>query len=259
MKNIKAVFFDVDGTLVSFNTHKIPESTLQSIMKLREKGIKVFIATGRNYEAAAKFKELEVDGYVTINGGYCIMSEGKVIHKVFVDEKDKKALFEFQKSNPFPCIVMAENSTYVNYFNNDVEFFVNLLDFPELQVKSLDNMLTDNILQFVLFTPESNDEKMSQILSHCDSQRWHPVFVDYVTAGSNKGVGIKITAQYFGINLEETMVFGDGSNDISMLKAAEIGIAMGNAPDNVKAEADYVTDSVDDDGVMKALQHFGLI
>ena len=62
-----------------------------------------------------------------------------------------------------------------------------------------------------------------------------------------------------GLKREEIMAFGDGENDIDMLKFAGIGVAMGNASDEVKAAADYVTDSVDADGIAKALKHFGLI
>ena len=64
---------------------------------------------------------------------------------------------------------------------------------------------------------------------------------------------------YFGISLEESMAFGDGGNDIPMLKHVGIGVAMGNAEDEVKQAADYVTDSVDENGIEKALWHFGVI
>jgi len=64
---------------------------------------------------------------------------------------------------------------------------------------------------------------------------------------------------YFGISLEESMAFGDGGNDVLMLKHVGIGVVMGNAEDEVKLAADYVTDSVDEDGIEKALRHFGVI
>ena len=66
-------------------------------------------------------------------------------------------------------------------------------------------------------------------------------------------------ARHFGLDISETMAFGDGGNDISIIRRAGTGVAMGNAGDNVKAAADYVTTSVDDDGVMNALVHFGVI
>ena len=97
------------------------------------------------------------------------------------------------------------------------------------------------------------------IMSGCEATRWYPSFTDVVPAGSSKRIGIDKVIEYFGISLNETMAFGDGGNDIAMLKHAGIGIALGNADDEVKNSADYVTTSVDDDGVVNALKHFGLM
>ena len=66
-------------------------------------------------------------------------------------------------------------------------------------------------------------------------------------------------ADYLGLNIDETMAFGEGGNDISIIKKAGIGVAMGNAGDNLKEVADYITTSVDEDGVKNALAHFGVI
>ena len=76
---IKAVFFDIDGTLVSFKTHQVPESALRAIKRLRERGVKVFIATGRLLSLTGVVKDVEVDGYITVNGSYCITADGEVI------------------------------------------------------------------------------------------------------------------------------------------------------------------------------------
>ena len=89
--------------------------------------------------------------------------------------------------------------------------------------------------------------------------RWHPAFVDITTKGCTKQQGIDEIIRHFGISLDETMAFGDGGNDISMIQHAAIGVAMGNALDSVKAVADYITDSVDEDGIANALKHFGVI
>ena len=89
--------------------------------------------------------------------------------------------------------------------------------------------------------------------------RWHPAFVDVTAKGNTKQNGIDQIIRHFGIKLEETMAFGDGGNDISMLRHAGIGVAMGNANDNVKAVADYVTTSVDEDGIAHALEQFKII
>ena len=91
-------------------------------------------------------------------------------------------------------------------------------------------------------------------LTHCEMGRWHPAFVDVTARGNTKQRGIDEIIRHFGIRLEDTIAFGDGGNDISMLRHAGIGIAMGNARDEVKAAARYVTDTVDEDGIAKAIQ-----
>ena len=73
MKNkIKAVFFDIDGTLVSFRTHDVPASAREAIARLRSRGIKVFIATGRLLRHTNVVRDIEFDGYITVNGSYCL-------------------------------------------------------------------------------------------------------------------------------------------------------------------------------------------
>lgn len=89
--------------------------------------------------------------------------------------------------------------------------------------------------------------------------RWCDTFADILPAGGGKPAGLAAMLDHLGLRREESIAFGDGGNDISMLEYAGVGVAMGNALPAVKAAADYVADSVDADGVEKALQHFGLI
>ena len=93
----------------------------------------------------------------------------------------------------------------------------------------------------------------------CRAVRWNKLFVDVIPSDGGKGVGIKKMIDYLGISQEETMAFGDGGNDIEMLEFVKIGVAMGNAGDNVKKSADYVTENVDDEGIYKALKKFEII
>ena len=101
---IKAVFFDIDGTLVSFKTHRVPDSTKRAIAILRAKGIRVFIASGRQLLAINNLEDLQFDGYVTLNGGYCIVGE-KVIYKHSMPSEDMVSLVRYmEEQESFPCI-----------------------------------------------------------------------------------------------------------------------------------------------------------
>ena len=91
------------------------------------------------------------------------------------------------------------------------------------------------------------------------STRWNPEFTDLTSKYADKGQGLVSMAEYLGLNISETMAFGDGGNDIPIIRRAGVGVAMGNADENVKQVADYVTDTVDDNGVYNALKHFNVI
>ena len=108
------------------------------------------------------------------------------------------------------------------------------------------------------FVGPEQERTLMDSLPHCDSTRWNPYFIDVVPAGGSKRLGIDAMIRAHGIDLAETMAFGDGQNDIEMLRHAGIGVAMGNAADEVKRAADYVTTGVDRAGIAKALRHFGL-
>lgn len=100
---------------------------------------------------------------------------------------------------------------------------------------------------------------MRELMPDCVSMRWHPLFTDVIAAGVSKSIGIDKVLAYEGLSLEDAMAFGDGGNDLSMIQHVPYGVAMGNACDELKAIANYVTDDVDHDGIAKALYHFGLI
>ena len=258
---IKAVLFDIDGTLVSFNTHKVPQSTIQALDELKKKGIKVFISTGRQYGSIDNLGDLQFDGYITLNGGYCMAGTDKVIYKHSIAEEDIDALLEYEKEKgTFPCSFVTDEGIFLNYKDDKVEEVFRLINFPEPPKQPLQYMKGRTVYQLLaFFGPGEEDNSVMTVLRHCESTRWNPLFADIIPAGSNKGVGVDKIIEYFGISLDETMAFGDGGNDILMLQHVGIGVAMGNAGDEVKKKADYVTASVDEDGVYKALKHFNAI
>ncbi|MDR0394440.1 MAG: HAD hydrolase family protein, partial [Tannerella sp.] len=109
------------------------------------------------------------------------------------------------------------------------------------------------------FFPIEREPEIMKNLPGCTATRWYPTFADIVAHGVDKSVGLEKIGEFFGFGPHEMMALGDGGNDISMLKYAGVGVAMGNAGEEVKRAADYVTTSVDDDGVGNALRHFGVI
>lgn len=262
MCSIKAVFFDIDGTLVSFKTHCIPESTLQAVAELRRKGIKVYIATGRPLPFIDNLGSLEYDGMITVTGAHCFTREGHIIyhHPISSDNVSRVAQYHEAHRDAYPVIVVAEDDLFATSLNADVRDVMQLLDIPLPSVKPMSHALDKTVLQLIsFFRSDREDYFMSHLMPDCVSMRWHPYFTDVIAKGVSKSVGIDRVLEYEGIRLEEAMAFGDGGNDMAMIKHVPYGIAMGNACDELKAVACHVTSDVDHDGIAVALRRYGLI
>lgn len=257
---IKAVFFDIDGTLVSFETHEVSASTRKAITELRNKGIKVFIATGRHLKAIDNLGDLEFDGYITLNGSYCFAGKNQVIYKHSIVKEDLEILLDYmEREHSFPCMFVREQDMVINYINERAVQLFELLNFPNPPVGDLRKALEEDVFQLIAFFTPEEEVKVMKLMPNCEATRWTPMFTDVVPFGSSKRIGIDNVIAHYGISIDETMAFGDGGNDISMLKHVGIGVAMGNAKDDVKEVADYVTTSVDDDGVANALNLLGVL
>jgi len=258
---IKAIFFDIDGTLLSFKTHKVSQSTIDAIHAVKAKGIKVFLATGRLRKQVQDLGGLEFDGFITVNGAYCVTTENEVIFKKLIPKDELRSLIAYQENVVnFPFAFMVNEGCFVNHVDEKVKSIADLVEVPVPPVRNLNEMVEEEVLQVNLYVDKELEQKiMEEAFASCSASRWHPTFTDVNIKGINKSTGIDKFLEYFGFDRSETMAFGDGGNDIEMLRHVGIGVAMGNAGDDVKAAADYVTDDVDEDGVANALRHFGLI
>ncbi len=259
----KAIFFDIDGTLVSFRTHHIPSSTIEAIKEARGKGVKIFIATGRPKILINNLSELQdldlIDGYVTMNGAYCFVGE-QVIYKHAIRPEEVRAMGEFCERKGDACIFVEEHAISVCRPNELVKkIFYDFLHVDVIPTVTLDEVINNEIIQLTPFITEEEEREVLPYIPNCEIGRWYPAFADITAKGVTKQVGIDAIIKHFGIKLEETMAFGDGGNDISMLRHAAIGVAMGQARDEVKAAVNYVTTSVDEDGISHAMKHFGII
>lgn len=255
---IKAVFFDIDGTLVSFDTHKIPESTLFALNELKRKGIKIFIATGRSWGQMKNLKDFPIfDGYITLNGSCCTTATGEIIHEVCIPPHDLEQLAHFHATRPFPIEFVYADRETMTESNPLVERAWAHVNMPVPPIVPMDVCDKEGVYQIGAFlSPDEETELdiVERYMPSCAALRWSPDFFDILPKESSKSAGIDRIIEYYGIGIDETMAFGDGGNDIDMLRHAAIGVAMGNAGDNVKACADYITSSVDDDGILNALK-----
>lgn len=262
MRNFKALFFDIDGTLVSFNTHRIPDSTVQALRAARQKGVMVFISTGRPIHIINNLGQIDdlIDGYITTNGAYCFIGKEQVCMNA-ISEDEVAVIMDACRQWDRPIVMSGKDDVAVFNYKQDVDDIFN----KWLGVSCIDyslpaeRLLCKPILQMTPFISPSQEEELMALLPECTSGRWTPLFTDITCSKADKGKGLAAMARHLGFDIHDTMAFGDGGNDTPILRAAGIGVAMGNGCDEAKENADFVTDSVDEDGVRNALHHFGVI
>lgn len=265
MSDIKGVFFDIDGTLTSFVTHIVPESTVRAIQDLRAKGVKVFICTGRapSYMGVVlDTMPVAFDGIVALNGQYCFDDDGLLARNP-LDQTDVATVTRWLDEHP---------DVVANYAEEDYAYFNQITDTMRKAWAGLGKTApqrfvddphmrtpTHDTFQISPYIDEATEAELLALCPNTTGVRWHPDFTDLIPADGGKPSGMRRFMERYGWQREETMAFGDGGNDTEMLRFAGIGVAMGNATEEPKKAADWVTDDVDHDGVANALRHFGVL
>ena len=238
---IKAIFFDVDGTLISKSRSVLSEGVIAALKQLQEKGIKLFIASGRHYLELDELginAQFTFDGYLTLNGGYCFNQEG-VIYK-----------------NP---INSEGDDLYINLINDLVVAAQTAINTSLPPKKDVSRALINDVYQIDPFVTKEEIEELVALTQHCKYTQWHDGAYDIIPKQGGKQEGISAILDHYKIKVEETMAFGDGHNDIDMLQFVGTGICMENGCAETKAVCDYITDNVDNDGIVSALRYFGLL
>ena len=160
----KALFFDIDGTLVSFETHRIPSSTIEALEAAHAKGLKIFIATGRPKAIINNLSELQdrnlIDGYITMNGAYCFVGE-EVIYKSAIPQEEVKAMAAFCEKKGVPCIFVEEHNISVCQPNEMVKKI--FYDFLHVNVNPTDSFEEESKKEVIQMTPFITEEEEKEV------------------------------------------------------------------------------------------------
>ena len=255
---IKAAFFDVDGTLLSHKTKSVPVSARRAIARLQERGIPCIVATGRQITEMEKLPVADIpfDGYLTLNGQMILDREKRVLQGTPLEGRPKEFLLRAFEEHWFPALLVEEEAVYLNFVDDRVRVLQAAISSP---IPDLGTYSGREIYQVCAYLDPGEEALLAPIAGECVMTSWAFGGLDIIAQGGGKVTGIKRWLDRLGIAPEETIAFGDGDNDLEMLRFVGTGVAMGNAEEAVKAAADYVTADIDEDGVEKALRHFGLI
>ena len=255
---IKIVFFDIDGTLIPFDTGELPASTKDSLDALRKNGIYTVLATGKSLSQLRKMKvmEAEFDGFITLNGQLIYDSDMNVYAGTPIDDGEMEILAGIFKANRIPFLLLGEKTRYINYLNDLV---IEKQLGTNATIPRVGNYAGEKIYQITAFVDGHQRELLENVLDLCTVTAWDENGIDIIAKGGGKRHAIEQVLSSGNFERSETMAFGDAENDIKMLEFVGTGVAMGNATDPVKSIADYITTDIHDDGIKNALMHFGLI
>ena len=288
---IKAAFFDIDGTLLSFTTHRVSAGTIRAFDRLHQAGIRTFLSTGRP-DVLIPQMPVSFEAKITMNGGLVFVgdhvgangahmgtngdhvgangahmgtngdhvgangnqSPDKVLFSNPVPDNELQAWLDLAKAKHLCTMIFTKDNMFLTQPNEIGLQLRNQLEFEMPPVVDIDRMRSETAYQIIAIMPGEMDATVAELLPHCRLPRWHPYFTDIVAHDNSKARGMEVICQHYGIRQEETLAFGDGANDIEMLEWAGIGVAMGNAADEVKKHADHVTTDVDNEGIENAVK-----
>lgn len=259
---IKLVVTDIDGTI--YTPEKgITNEVKHCIQNLTQKGVHVAIATGRTYGSAKWIADnvgIECP-LICYQGGLVKTYEGNIIDVKYLNEKIAREIIEDFRKRNIHLNVYIEDKLYVEEDDDYIKDYIGdkgidyykVDSFDELDFSKLNKMLAINYdSKFIDELIDELQKKYPQIYV----VKSFAYFCEIANKEATKGNAIKILADLYGITTDEVLAIGDNNNDIEMVETAGVGVAMGNGTEEIKKRADFVTDNVEHNGFVKAIDKF---
>lgn len=259
-KKQKIVSFDLDMTLLDHKTWEIPGSAMEAVRRLREDSV-IVIASGRNMNApySVPYRDLVgPDAIIHLNGTR-VEAEGQIIFEHLMDKERLGRLLAFGLEHGMALGISVDGADYFTSPETVVHFDMVRWGESQRNFKDPRRLMEMPVKTLTYVGGPQGAERLER---HFPEFKF-PMFAgkmgaDVVEQEASKANGLARLCGYYGIDMCRTVAFGDSMNDIEIVRAAGIGVAMGNGLEELKAAADYVTADIDDDGVYKACEHLGL-
>ncbi len=258
MNKIKAILFDVDDTIYSHKLGKIPELTKKTLRALKDKGYYLGVCTSR---FPREFYSLPQDDFklfdmIIAGTGSIYIQNDEIVHVEKIERDSIQRYMDYFKKNPDICYLWTQLDGNC-FFNKEpherTKIHHSAWSGGCPTIKEYNGEELCNIIYY--YVSDSQTQEIIKLADEGSLERWDNCG-HLNPKGINKAFGLKNFCEHFNLSLDEVICFGDGRNDISMLEAAGIGIAMGNAHIDCKNIADYVTNNIDEDGLYNACVHF---
>ncbi len=253
-------FFDIDGTLLECKdgVNKVSEQTKKALKSLQYNGHKISLATGRPYAYLPdELLSLNFDSMILSNGAL-IINDQQTIYRNPLDKQSVLKVIDYCLLHDIEYVLEGEKTYDCPFHYEEMNDFFRMFDIPK---QARQQVQLDHVYKIAVIakTKLSHDQFMKnfkddfQIICHDHKSS------DLFKKTQSKARGIKFLSHFLNIDICDTVCFGDGLNDVEMLDIVGLSVAMGNAKEEVKKHADFITTSYQEEGIYEALKHFGFI
>ncbi len=255
MKDTEIFYFDVDGTLLDNTYHKIPKSTKTSLLQLKALGYKLALCTGRNLQGILEVEDLNFmdwDAYVLANGSLLLDKDKNIVEEIIFDPQLIHDLDSFIAG---PLLLEGDENFITKKANNAMNEAFQHFGIEGYPVRQYNNEKVFNLICYSF--DEITEPMLSTVLSMTQTAKDQLGNTEMMPATSGKHNGVLTMNAH--LRLSKHVAFGDGENDVLFLQEAPISVAMGNGVQRAQDVATHTTSNVDEDGIFKALKHFGVL
>lgn len=259
---IKMIATDIDGTIADWNGHFSP-AVRNCITKLKNAGIKVVLVTGRMHSSAIHVaKDLELDTpLISYQGGLVKDCGGNTLYRKNLNSDYAKEIIVWARENNVHINLYIDDKLYVESDDEIIKYYVDGKHI-EYTVCSFDDLEIENVNKILAIDIKDADRVSSWVgelkKKYPDLYivKSTPYYCEIGSSEAKKSLGVKFLCDLWGIKREEVLTIGDQDNDIDLVESGGVGVAMGNATEELKKHADYITDTVENDGFVKAVEKF---
>ena len=259
---IKMVATDIDGTIVKWDAG-FSDGVKKCIKKLQENGIKVVLVTGRMHCATNHIvEELGLNTpVVSYQGGLIKDTDGTTLYRQNLDSKIAQEVIEWAQKQDIHINLYIDDKLYVEKDNDCVKKYTDG-KFVSYTVCPFETLKIENVNK-ILAIDYDDAERVTGWVKELQGKypelyivKSTPFFCEIGSADAKKSLGVEFLAKKWGFKKEEILTIGDQNNDIELLKAGGVKVAMGNGTPELKECADFITDTVENDGFVKAIEKF---